>query len=167
MKTATFVLLLLVVVSTLFIAGCTQQQQVSQTPQPTMTTAADTIKTSGTSLGTILVDAQGKTLYYFARDTPASGASACAGQCAVLWPAFFVDTITVSPPLSAADFATITRADGKMQTTYKGSPLYYYASDTMSGDMKGQGINDIWFVADVAGYKPVATSTTNTPMAGY
>ena len=167
MKNRVILLLVLVVLAGFFITGCTQQQPAVQTPQATSTPSSDTIGTSSTSLGTILVDSNGKTLYYFANDIPSSGASACAGQCAAIWPAFTVETITVSPPLSAADFGTITRADGTMQTTYKGSPLYYYASDTMPGDMKGQGINNIWFVADVAGFKPAATSTTNTPMAGY
>ena len=98
MKKTTLLLLMLVVISTLFIAGCTQQQQVQPTPQPTAI-PAPTIMTTVSSLGTILVDAQGKTLYYFANDIPASGASSCNGQCAVVWPIFSVDTITVSPPL--------------------------------------------------------------------
>jgi predicted lipoprotein with Yx(FWY)xxD motif len=146
MKTTTLLLLLVVVVSTLLIAGCTQQPPVQPTPQPTTVKPADTIGTASTTLGTILVDAQGKTLYYFANDIPASGTSSCNGQCAVVWPVFSTATITVSSPLDPADFASITRADGKKQTTYYGWPLYYYQADTKPGDMNGENVLKIWFV---------------------
>jgi predicted lipoprotein with Yx(FWY)xxD motif len=145
MRNTTLFLLLLVVISTLFIAGCTQQQAVQPTPQPTAVKTANTIGTTSSSLGTILVDAQGKTLYYFANDIPASGLSSCNGQCAVVWPIFSVDTITVSPPLVASDFSSITRADGK-QTTYRGWPLYYYQADTKAGDVTGENVLKVWFV---------------------
>jgi predicted lipoprotein with Yx(FWY)xxD motif len=49
--------------------------------------------------------------------------------------------------LKAGDFGTITRADGKKQTTYKGMPLYYFIKDTKAGDTMGQGVKDIWTVA--------------------
>jgi predicted lipoprotein with Yx(FWY)xxD motif len=146
MRNTTLFLLLLVVISTLFIAGCTQQQVVQPTPQPTAVKTANTIGTASSSLGTILVDSQGKTLYYFANDIPASGASSCNGQCAVVWPIFSVDTITVSPPLVASDFSSITRADGKKQTTYRGWPLYYYQADTTPGDVNGENVLKVWFV---------------------
>jgi predicted lipoprotein with Yx(FWY)xxD motif len=146
MKNTTLFLLLLVVISTLFIAGCTQQLPVQQTPQPTAVKPVDTVKTSSSPLGTILADSQGKTLYYFANDVPASGASSCNGQCAVVWPVFSSDTIKVSSPLDLADFGTITRTDGTKQTTYHGWPLYYYQADTKPGDVKGENVLDVWFV---------------------
>jgi len=146
MRNTTLFLLMLVVISTLFIAGCTQQQTVQPTPQPTAVKPTGTIGTASSSLGTILVDAQGKTLYYFAKDIPSSSASSCSGQCAVIWPVFSVDTVTVSPPLSSTDFSSITRADGKKQTTYRGWPLYYYQADTKAGDVTGENVNAIWFV---------------------
>jgi predicted lipoprotein with Yx(FWY)xxD motif len=146
MKNTTLLLLGLVVVSALLIAGCTQQAPVQPTPQPTPVKPADTIGTASSPLGTILVDAQGKTLYYFANDIPASGTSSCNGQCAVVWPAFSTSTITVSSPLDPADFASITRADGTKQTTYYGWPLYYYQGDKKTGDVNGENVLDTWFV---------------------
>jgi predicted lipoprotein with Yx(FWY)xxD motif len=146
MKNTTLILLLLVVISTLFIAGCTQQLPVLQTPQPTAVKPIDTVKTASSPLGTILVDSQGKTLYYFANDVPASGTSSCNGQCAVVWPVFSTGAITVSSPLDLADFGTITRTDGTKQTTYYGWPLYYYQADTKPGDVKGENVLDTWFV---------------------
>ncbi|HVP94612.1 MAG TPA: hypothetical protein VMS89_05495 [Methanoregulaceae archaeon] len=149
MKTGTMMILVAVVVSALLIAGCTQSQPVQQTQQPTPVPTvqpADTVKTANTALGTIIVDVQGTTLYYFANDVAANGTSACNGQCASLWPPFNVSTIRVSPPLDPADFSSITRADGSKQTTYYGWPLYYYAGDKKPGDVTGENFLKVWFV---------------------
>jgi predicted lipoprotein with Yx(FWY)xxD motif len=150
-----------IVVSALFVAGCTQPQTGVQTTQPTtalpasvqttvvQTTAvqpSDTIKLVNSALGKILVDADGMTLYYFSTDIPGSGNSTCNGGCLAIWPVFNAGTITVSAPLSSSDFSTITRGDGKKQTTYKGYPLYYYRNDTKPGDTNGEGFLKIWFV---------------------
>jgi hypothetical protein len=48
----------------------------------------------------------------------------------------------VTGDLKASDFASITREDGKKQTTYKGMPLYYFARDAASGDTKGDGARE-------------------------
>ena len=149
MKKRSLLILCLAVISVLLIAGCTQTQVPQPTPQPTTLPATqqpDTVKTSDTTLGKILVDAQGKTLYYFANDVAASGASSCYGQCAVAWPIFSAGTVTVSSPLDPADFGSITRTDGSKQTTYYGWPLYYYKGDTKAGDTNGENVLKVWFV---------------------
>jgi len=94
--------------------------------------------------GSYLTDAKGMTLYTFKKD--AAGKSACAGECVVKWPIYFREKVGADPKL-AADFGTITREDGQKQTTYKGMPLYYFAGDKGAGDLKGQGLKDVWFVA--------------------
>ena len=48
----------------------------------------------------------------------------------------------------AADQHESTREDGKRQTTYKGWPLYYFAGDKAPGDVLGQGLGNVWFVAN-------------------
>jgi predicted lipoprotein with Yx(FWY)xxD motif len=146
MKTPILSLFLLVVILTMIIAGCTQQQPVQPTPQSTTVKPADTIGTVSSSLGTILVDANGKTLYYFANDIASSGASSCNGQCSSVWPTYSTDSIRVSSPLDPADFSSITRADGSKQTTYYGWPLYYYQADTKPGDVNGENVLKVWFV---------------------
>lgn len=148
MKNTTLLILCLAVISVLLVAGCTQTP-VTPTPQPTAvptTPTADTVKTADTTLGKIIVDGQGKTLYYFANDVAASGASTCNGQCAALWPPFSAGSIRVSSPLDPADFGSITRANGTVQTTYYGWPLYYYAGDKNPGDMNGEKFLNVWFV---------------------
>lgn len=95
--------------------------------------------------GKILTDSAGKTLYFFALD--ANGSSACTGDCLAAWPVFYTTDLTTDTTLVKGDFAVITRADGSKQTTYKGWPLYYYGPDAKAGDVKGEAIGELWFVA--------------------
>jgi len=147
MKVLFTLIAVLVLVFALLVTGCTQYPQTSPPATTPVTPAPGTVGVATSPLGNILVDAQGKTLYNFAADIPASGASACSGACAALWPVYYSDTISVSPPLLASDFSLIVRADGTKQTTYRGWPLYYYQADTKAGDISGENVNKIWFVA--------------------
>jgi len=97
-----------------------------------------------------LTDDNGTTLYYFTMDT--NGQSACYGGCADAWPVFYAASVTVSDPLKASDFDTISRTDGSKQTTYKGWPLYYWAQDKAPGDMTGEGVHKVWYVLKVPAY---------------
>ncbi len=135
-------LVLFGVLAILIVSGCTQPT-VKPTPVPTVQpTVVPTVKLSA---GNYLVDSKGLTLYMFARDV--AGDSKCTGGCVDIWHVFYQENITVSPDLNASDFGTITRTDGKEQTTYKGWPLYYYSQDVNPGDTKGEGIINAWFVA--------------------
>jgi predicted lipoprotein with Yx(FWY)xxD motif len=95
-------------------------------------------------IGSYLTDIKGMTLYNFKKDTP--GKSACEGPCVENWPLYYRETVAPQDGLAAKDFGTITRADGKKQTTYKGMPLYYFIKDTKPGDTMGQGVKDAWSV---------------------
>ena len=119
-----------------------------QPPAPPAPTA--NIRLGSTqSLGNFLVDANGRTLYYFGLDLPASGdlpaISNCTGSCLPIWPIFHVDTPTVDAGLSASDFGEIARADGAKQTTFKGWPLYLFAGDARAGDTNGDNFEG-WYV---------------------
>jgi len=96
-------------------------------------------------VGSYLTDGAGKTLYLFKKDT--QGKSACAGDCVKLWPIFFRERVQPKGDARSTDFGTITREDGKKQTTYKGLPLYYFSGDQAPSDTKGQGFKDLWVVA--------------------
>jgi len=65
----------------------------------------------------------------------------------VAWPEFYVENPTVAGGLIPEDFATITREDGLLQTTYKGWPLYYYEGDMAPTHAYGEGLGKVWFVA--------------------
>jgi predicted lipoprotein with Yx(FWY)xxD motif len=94
-----------------------------------------------TSLGTILADAKGRTLYLFERDTTTK--SACSGPCATSWPpALAGSRPTVGDGLDDAALGTTKRPDGKVQLTYAGHPLYRFAGDQgRPGSVRGQGID--------------------------
>ena len=107
---------------------------------------------SGTVSGataSFLTGEDGKTLYVFANDKVGDGKSACYDQCATNWPPFTVDA---KSQLKAGSGVTgtldvLTRTDGKLQVTYKGAPVYYYAADSAAGDTKGDGVAGKWSVA--------------------
>jgi predicted lipoprotein with Yx(FWY)xxD motif len=113
------------------------------------------VSTASDELGTYLVGPDGRTLYYFTRDvTP--GVSACTGGCLEAWPPLLVGE---GQSLAAGDGVTGTlaaapQADGALQATYRGRPLYYWQGDTEAGQTTGQGVNDVWFVASVDGSMP-------------
>jgi predicted lipoprotein with Yx(FWY)xxD motif len=98
-----------------------------------------------TNLGKILVDANGKSLYFFSKDTKTT--SNCNDGCLATWPVFYTENIEVGDGLESSDFSTITRADGSKQTTYKNWPLYSFANDANSGDTNGDGVGGVWFIA--------------------
>ena len=97
-------------------------------------------------VGKFFTDAKGMTLYVFKKDTP--GKSACAGPCVDRWPLYFRGMVAVPDGVKADDFGSITRDDGKRQTTYKGWPLYHFVDDKSPGDTKGQGMGSVWYVAN-------------------
>lgn len=95
--------------------------------------------------GSVLTDKDGKMLYYFSND--ATGTSTCLGGCETVWPIYYSADASTDLNLDKTQVAEITKADGRKQSTYKGFPLYYYASDVNAGDTKGDGVGGIWFVA--------------------
>jgi predicted lipoprotein with Yx(FWY)xxD motif len=152
MKNILYLILGLSLCAFLFSAGCTQANAPAAAPVSTavpVTTAPPSygIQTSSSSLGTILTDTKGMTLYFFASDIPGSGKSTCYGSCVKFWPSFFKENPTIAPALASSDFGVIHRTDGTLQTTYKGWPLYYFSKDTAAGDMKGENVLGNWSVA--------------------
>jgi predicted lipoprotein with Yx(FWY)xxD motif len=102
--------------------------------------------THNSKYGNIITDGVGRTLYFFTKDKDTS-TSVCNGGCAEAWPVFYGDSLIIGGGLEAEDFGTIMRSDGLPQTTYKGWPLYYYAGDTTPGDVAGENVGGVWFVA--------------------
>ncbi len=96
--------------------------------------------------GNYLTDGQGRTLYYFTKDS--NGMSACSGNCIKNWPAFSADSVIVPSVLNASDFGTITRDDGTTQVTFRGYPLYYFIRDSKRGEVAGEGVAKVWYVVD-------------------
>jgi predicted lipoprotein with Yx(FWY)xxD motif len=115
--------------------------------------AAAAVSLGSTSLGKVLVDAQGFTLYLFAADTPSS--SKCSGSCASAWPpATAAGTPVAGSGLTAKLLTTLTRADGTKQLEYNGHPLYTFKGDSGAGQANGEGstaFGAYWYVLDASG----------------
>jgi predicted lipoprotein with Yx(FWY)xxD motif len=109
------------------------------------------LKTAQTSLGTVVTDGNGMTLYMFDKDTQGGTTSACTGQCLAAWPPALQGASAPTATGVTGTVSTIATPDGSQQLTLDGWPLYYYAPDSAPGDVKGQGVNDVWWVLDAAG----------------
>jgi predicted lipoprotein with Yx(FWY)xxD motif len=166
MRKVCLLFIILILCGAVLLAGCTQQPPgPPQTTTPAPTHVPDSVRvTSNPQYGSILVDSGGKTLYYFTKDTPGNGLSACYNQCVVIWPVFRAEPLRVSLPLSAADFGEITRTTGEKQTTFNGWPLYYYQGDVAPGETKGYGLNQAWYLLSPSGIMTPAPTTQATTL---
>jgi predicted lipoprotein with Yx(FWY)xxD motif len=136
----------------LVIAGCGGGGMANKT---TAAQSDTTVSLKKLNVGTALVDAQGRTLYLFEADK--GDKSTCNGACASLWPP---DTVGAKPKagpgVDAAKLGTTKRADGTLEVTYNGHPLYRYAADTQAGQDTGQGLDQFgakWYVVAATGAK--------------
>jgi predicted lipoprotein with Yx(FWY)xxD motif len=124
--------------------------------------------TLNSSLGQVLTDSAGKTIYRFATDSP--GHSACTGTCLQYWPPV---PAPASLPSSVegvtAPLGSISRSDGTKQLTVSGYPVYTYASDKAAGDTTGQGLNlsgGLWWVISPAGAEVTTSPSQSTGGGG-
>ncbi len=131
------------------------------------------IKTMSTSKGTVLVNADGMTLYWFARDTRTR--SHCTGSCATYWPPVTGTAVAAAGATLPHGFGTIKRPDGQTQATYDGHPLYTYTGDTAAGQFNGNGISAsgaLWWAATPSGAElrstpaPSSSSSSSTSSGG-
>lgn len=93
-----------------------------------------------TAKGSVLVDSRGMTLYTYAKDT--AGKSNCYLGCAIAWPPFFA-----SMDAEASGNWTVIKHGMRNQWAYKGHPLYFYTKDKKAGDVTGDGVGGVWYVA--------------------
>jgi predicted lipoprotein with Yx(FWY)xxD motif len=113
------------------------------------------IQARTSSLGRLLTDGHGRTLYLFEADKPNVSKLSAAGLS--IWPPF----AAAGKPQArigalAGKIGTITGANGKPQVTYNRHPLYYYVGDTKPGQTSGQALNQFgaeWYVLAPSGSK--------------
>jgi predicted lipoprotein with Yx(FWY)xxD motif len=120
--------------------------------------ASATVSVRRTKLGTILVDAQGRSLYLFLKDR--NDRSACAGACAKFWPPLLTTgRPTAGRGAEAKLLGTTVRRSGR-QVTYDGHPLYTYLGDKRPGQTGGQGSTTFgaaWWVLAPNGHQITKT----------
>jgi predicted lipoprotein with Yx(FWY)xxD motif len=117
--------------------------------------AASRLGTAQTSLGKVLVDGRGMTLYTLSAD--GQDHSTCTTQCLQFWPA-------VSPAkgghLSAPRGRTST-PDGTAIATVAGHPVYTFSQDQKPGDVNGEGLTEFggtWYAVSPAGQPLMAAA---------
>jgi predicted lipoprotein with Yx(FWY)xxD motif len=171
------------------IAGCGSSSSSTTSAQP----AAATVQSSSTAagaqsssvalittkhnkLGTILAYGPKRlTVYLFERDSGPH--STCTGACAQAWPPV-IGKASAHGGAVGADLGTTKRADGKLQVTYKGHPLYGFEKDKDDEDAYGQGVKAFgaeWYVLAPSGSKlearsasaDSATSSSSSSSSGY
>ncbi|AWB94939.1 hypothetical protein DCE93_04075 [Agromyces badenianii] len=127
--------------------------ETSEAPDTGAESSQGALTTAESSLGEIVVDGEGMTVYMFDNDTKGADESACAGECATNWPAVTTESGVPEVEGVTGEVGTITGVDGSTQVTLNGWPLYSFAGDGASGDTNGQGVGDVWWVLTPAGEK--------------
>jgi predicted lipoprotein with Yx(FWY)xxD motif len=147
----------------LVLTGCSAPATEPPTPEPTSASseasptptpeaAPPTLLVGDTTLGPIVVDAAGMTVYYFDSDVAGSGVSTCNASCLAAWPAVH-GTADVTVDGITAEVGSITGTDGQPQLTLNGLPIYYWVNDHAPGDVTGQGASGVWWVVAPDGSK--------------
>jgi predicted lipoprotein with Yx(FWY)xxD motif len=152
------------VAASFLLAACGSSSSNSTTSSAASTPASQTsssssgavvVKTASSSLGTILVDSQGMTLYHLSGEQ--NGKFICTSSaCLGVWHPLIAPS-SASPSGEVGSLGTVKRPEGTVQVTYKGTPLYTFAQDKQAGETNGQGIKDVgtWSV--------ITTSASSTP----
>ncbi len=130
-------------------------------------TSGPPLAVAHTSLGSVLVDRQGRTVYLLTADS--SGHSTCTAQCLAYWPAVAVPGRLPDhvPGVTAAVGSTALPAGGRTLTA-GGWPLYTFVKDTKPGDVTGEGVASFggtWYAVSPGGH-PVKGSGGSTGSGG-
>ena len=135
------------------------QPQTSPLAPSSTSTAATPANRTGTVIkaaisqfGMMLFDGTGQAIYLF--DKEQTTKPECYGACAEAWPPVFTEGVpTASKGTRQNLLGTTKRTDGKIQVTYGGHPLYYYAHEGKN-EVKChniQGFGGLWLVVTPAG----------------
>ncbi|MFE3452559.1 hypothetical protein ACFXJ8_26915 [Nonomuraea sp. NPDC059194] len=145
----------------LMIVSCggTPEQRIDAHPAayPVVATPVEaaTVRIASSSIGKILVDDKGMTLYLFEKDK--NGKSDCYDECAKEWPPFLTEGEPQAEQGAKADLLkTVKRTDGDTQVVYGQWPLYYYHDDKKPGDVTGHDKEEFgaeWYALNAQGEK--------------
>jgi predicted lipoprotein with Yx(FWY)xxD motif len=146
-------------------SSATSSSSPTGTAQSSSPAVSAVVKTaSNATLGyTVLVDAQGMTLYRLGGEQ--NGRFICTNSaCLQLWHPVSAPAAGL-PSGSVSSLGKVKRPDGTEQVTYQGMPLYTFAQDQQSGDAKGQGLKDVgtWTAVRTGASASSPPSTQTTP----
>jgi predicted lipoprotein with Yx(FWY)xxD motif len=159
------------IAASLLIAACGSSSSSNTTSsaasaQPAAQTSSSSssaavVKTASSSLGTILVDSHGMTLYHLSGEQ--NGKFICTSSaCLGVWHPLIAPS-SGTPNGEVGSLATVKRPEGTVQITFKGTPLYTFTGDQQSGETKGQGIKDVgtWTAVTTGSSTPPSTSSSS------
>ncbi|MGH8933818.1 MAG: COG4315 family predicted lipoprotein [Egibacteraceae bacterium] len=142
--------------------GTPTAQQASQAETEQATTSSASVQVADSSLGQILTNAEGFTLYAFDNDED-QPQSTCEDACATTWPPLLVGESNVtSDGIDQALIDLSPRKDGTVQVRANSWPLYTFSGDQAPGDTNGQGSGGVWHVVGTDG-KPIREAAAASP----
>ncbi len=159
-------LLVLGAAAALTLGGCGGSSSSSVAADTGAASSAQGLHVGTTSLGKVLVDSKGMTLYVLSADS--KNTSTCDAQCIQFWPAV---SPTGAGKLAVAAGQTKTPG-GVAITTIAGHPVYTFSQDQNPGDVNGEGLNEfggIWYAVSPTGKAIVASgvsSPSSSPSSG-
>ena len=163
-RSGTLIWMAAIAAAALAMAAVALPQQAAAQSTPTVSVS------SAPGIGSFLVAADGLSLYIFTPDAP--GVSNCSGGCAEAWPPLTVEAgarPSQEPGVSGA-LGVITRDDdGSQPVTYNDQPLYFYRDDAAPGDINGQGVGDVWYLASTEGITqgPLVKATSDAALGDF
>jgi predicted lipoprotein with Yx(FWY)xxD motif len=107
------------------------------------------VKTRNVKGKTLLTTTGGRTLYTLSVEKHGNFVCTMESGCTGIW-----HPLTVAAgvkPEGPVKLGTVKRPEGTVQVTYRGLPLYTFASDKKAGQVKGEGLKDVgvWHAAFV------------------
>jgi predicted lipoprotein with Yx(FWY)xxD motif len=159
----------------LVVAACGSGAAATASPPATASTstatssgASATVDAASSSLGSILVDSRGRTLYLWQADT--GPRSTCSGACAAAWPPLLTNGAPAAGSgVNASLLGTTRRSNGTEQVTYNHHPLYLFEGDTAPGQTNGQGSDGfgaLWYALSPAGDQITGSASASGSTSG-
>jgi predicted lipoprotein with Yx(FWY)xxD motif len=152
----------LLAIMAIILAACAPA--ATALPTPSATTGAAIDLTTDPTLGPLLVDSNGMTLYVLTKDSPDT--STCNAACQANWPPLVSSTPPkAGPGVDASLIGLAAFQNGKKIVTYDHRPLYYKTTDKKAGDKTGEDVNKVWFVISPSGQPVQPAGSTNATAA--
>jgi len=128
----------------------TAAPDASTTSKPSTNATSTTLQLVSTSLGKVVADSKGRTLYLFVPDGTSTVSKVPAGILS-LWPPVQATGVPTLGPGLTAKSSTGAQPNGQQWVLYNGHLLYAYSGDQKAGDVTGNGIGSVWYAVTAAG----------------
>jgi predicted lipoprotein with Yx(FWY)xxD motif len=163
MSRTAFTVRLLGATATLMLAaacGTSTATTPSSGSTPAKSASGDALGVATTSLGPVLVNSKGFTVYMLTADSP--GHSTCSSMCLQYWQPVPGPAGSSSAKGISAALATTKATNGASMVTAAGWPLYTFVKDQAPGDVTGEGVKSFggtWHAVTPAGAAAMAPAT--------